>query len=162
VRHALWLVVLIRLIMPPVFSVPLLPADWGEFLARHWDTEAVSDETSANDGVPADRRDAASMPDSAIGAADDRGRPAVAGAPDLPHPTPPAFGVEDASAPMIEGAEPEPTAVAGISPPFAVEVPASASARETDFDGIGVESGHRPLSANPLPIIQIESFVRRH
>src|SRR5262245_1629111 len=90
IRHALWLVVLIRLIVPPVFSVPLLPADWREVVARQWGTGAVASETAANDGVSSDQRDNASVPDSVISVVAHPGRRSVAGTSDLPNPTPPA------------------------------------------------------------------------
>src|SRR5690349_17339996 len=96
-RHALWLVVLIRLIVPPVFSVPLLPADWREVVARQWGTGAIASETAAYDGASADQRDGAFVPGSTLSAVEHAGRPAVAGASDLPNPTPPALDTDDTS-----------------------------------------------------------------
>src|SRR5262245_45821402 len=162
IRHALWLVVLIRLIMPPVFSVPLLPADWQELVARHWDTRAVSGETVAGDSLPADHREGASVAVSAIRAADDPGRRVAAGAPELSNSTIPALDIEDANARKIEGADPGLTAVSGVSPPLDAELSASVAGRGIDFDDDSVQSQPRPVSSNALPVLRIDSFATRH
>jgi beta-lactamase regulating signal transducer with metallopeptidase domain len=144
--------------MPPLFSIPLLPADWRELVASRWSAAADPGTAGVSERDRASNGDDASAPETVAGADDVPQLPAAAATVISQGPTAAAVEFEVSRGPAHETGEIAPTAVAEASPAPQADMPDPVAGRAADIPNRRRHADFLPERADPSPGARIEEF----